>query len=323
MACMVGALASVSLLLMILQADFVHREPRSRSSFDLLSALQRLERQIIRLEHMSEKILLESLSSSSGLGLSGPWLDPNLLAHLEQKSEEVYWHRRSKLDALPSPDFKGLEPSWPCLWGKEHIGVSDGGNKWACGTRLLRIPCVVYSFSLGHTEFGKGASKLTKSCELHMHGPLSGETRRPKDMHVHFHNLSLGSYDGRFKLGAGTSKNLTRLEGMPVKTLSTIMREHGHSHIDALNLDIEGLEYEVISSLNATGWPSIGQMMIDVHADKEERYRERLSMLVDQVESAGFRLFHKEINICAPHACVEYAFIQRGWRPEIMDYSNA
>lgn len=36
---------------------------------------------------------------------------------------------------------------------------------------------------------------------------------------------------------------------VPCRTLSTLMRQHGHDHIDLLKMDIEGAEYRVIGSV--------------------------------------------------------------------------
>eukprot|EP00439_Symbiodinium_sp_Y106_P030145 s1268_g3.t1 len=286
----------------------------------LITALDRLERKMIHLEQMSETILVKAPTSSAGSGSSGPSLDPESLARVERRSEDSYWFQRKELNQVPSPHFAGLEPNWPCLWGEEQIGVAGGdGNKWMCGARLLQTPCVVYSFSFGDFAFEKGAMNLAKGCEIHVHDPTTDGSQFQENMHWHFHKVGIADYDGLFKLGRGTW-HLTRLEGMPVKTLATLMQEHGHKHIDALKIDIEGIEYQVLTNLNTSGWPSIGQLMVEVHVQKDERYRRWLLKLVEQIESAGFRLFHKETNVLAPQGCIEYAFIQRGWRPETKAY---
>jgi len=50
----------------------------------------------------------------------------------------------------------------------------------------------------------------------------------------------------------------------PVKRLSTVMKELGHSHIDVLKMDIEGAEYSVIDDLLKSGIRP-QQMLIEFH----------------------------------------------------------
>lgn len=45
----------------------------------------------------------------------------------------------------------------------------------------------------------------------------------------------------------------TEKQMFPVKRLSTIMQELGHTHIDILKMDIEGAEYEVLEDMLASG----------------------------------------------------------------------
>ena len=51
---------------------------------------------------------------------------------------------------------------------------------------------------------------------------------------------------------------------VPVRRLSTIMRELGHGAIDLLKMDIEGAEYEVIADLLACG-ADVRQLLVEFH----------------------------------------------------------
>lgn len=56
---------------------------------------------------------------------------------------------------------------------------------------------------------------------------------------------------------------------MPVKKISTIMRDFGHSHIDLLKLDIEGSEFDVIENiLHEKILPK--QLSVEFHKTKTE-----------------------------------------------------
>ena len=280
----------------------------------VISALQRLEPKMTHMESSMKDLYQELVNVSKH-----DFWDEGALIKLELTSEHAYWHQRQELELARSPHFAGLEANWPCLWGEEVIGGEPShGTKWMCGARFLRKPCVLYSFSYGmrgQNPFQKGQSNLG-DCQIHIHDPTLDQS---KDGLYHVHKIGLGSGDGPLELTPAT-KHLVQLQGMPARTLMTAMKEHGHSHIDVLVIDIEGLEYEVLAKLNATGWPSIGQLLMTVHVQGSGSFRKQLLEVIAQVESAGFRLFRKALQITAPDACIEYAFMQKGWRPEIKAY---
>ena len=82
-----------------------------------------------------------------------------------------------------------------------------------------------------------------------------------------------------------------------------------------LQMDIEGAEYDVFDELFSSGFPNIRQILVEVHAFKHlqvlnkagnvlqnpSELRLRLDKLFEVLEGAGFRLFHKEINVLWTH----------------------
>ncbi len=128
----------------------------------------------------------------------------------------------------------------------------------------------------------------------------------------------------------------------PMRSLSSIMAELGHKHLDILKVDIEvkrqtacarwcgvqtcicltrvrqGAELQVLRGK----LPSIGQLQVEVHlsgvTDAKTVYKELFATL----EQCGLRLFHKEINARYDDSCVELSFIQKEWRPEKKLYTS-
>lgn len=78
---------------------------------------------------------------------------------------------------------------------------------------------------------------------------------------------------------------------VPVRKLSSIMDDLGHSHIDILKLDIEGAEYDVIDDiLSSEIRPS--QFLVEFHTRFPGGGKPKTKRAIDSLRSAGYRLFH-------------------------------
>jgi len=248
--------------------------------------------------------------------LKGPTWDLSTWKDVVQQAESAYWFQSVERNDTKwkriNTAFRKYSPNWPCLWGEVLMGVGKGdGNKWMCGAHLIRRPCIVYSFgSRRNTRFERGIHALQKDCEVHIYDPTVEAPGEVQQFGFHWHSVGLGSLDG----------NTTK--GMPVKTLATLMRENRHVYIDVLKVDIEGAEFESFKQIVQDGWPSIGQLMIEVHLlARGDRTDPELDTLIAAFEKAGFRLYHQELNTLHMKCCMEYAFIQRDWRPEMKMYN--
>ena len=230
---------------------------------------------------------------------------------------------KTALEFQKTPDIWFLyEPLWTCP-DIELVGNFHDGVKWVCGIRRLRKNCIVYSFgSNGDDQFEIDILKKT-SCEVFTFDPtLSVEKERMLSTNVrkNFHAIGLANYDGLMEIGGMERK---------VLSLKTIMKDLNHMRIDILKIDIEGAEYDIFDGLNFSGFPDIGQILVEVHAfrhlqdlnkngNPEEvpsKLRLRLDRLFQVLETAGFRLFHKEINVLWSrpqylNMGVEYAFLR-------------
>lgn len=89
------------------------------------------------------------------------------------------------------------------------------------------------------------------------------------------------------------------------------MSEHpsGHSHIDILNIDIEGWEFQTLISMidfaSGTGSPlPFGQLLLEIHA-WNQRFDDFLYWF-EQLENAGLRPFMSEVSF-TPQSDYAYA----------------
>jgi amino acid adenylation domain-containing protein/FkbM family methyltransferase len=51
----------------------------------------------------------------------------------------------------------------------------------------------------------------------------------------------------------------------PLRTISDIMREHGVTQIDLLKIDVQKSELDVLAGIEASDWPKIRQIVVEVH----------------------------------------------------------
>jgi len=69
----------------------------------------------------------------------------------------------------------------------------------------------------------------------------------------------------------------------PVRTLSSILAECGSPRVDLLKIDVEKAEHDVIAGVAPTDWPSIRQLVVEVHDTSN-----RLAALRSQLSSLGY-----------------------------------
>jgi hypothetical protein len=84
---------------------------------------------------------------------------------------------------------------------------------------------------------------------------------------------------------------------VPVRRLSGMMRELGHSRIDLLKLDIEGAEYQVVQSLLDDGI-DVGILCVEFDESAanhlDTRYLDRIEGALQTLLAAGFQVIAKE-----------------------------
>ena len=185
-----------------------------------------------------------------------------------------------------------FDANWPCMWGEAITGAMETKARWGkymdgwkftCGLSLITEPCVVYSLgSSGNMAFEVGVLKAKPHCETHIFDKDSfgleqwfpTEDARAR---VKFHRAFIAERDDLAM-------------NPPHRSLASIMKELGHTHIDLLKMDIEGAEYGALSQ----SLPSIGQLQLEAHTKLQSA--SAYSKLFEHLEAHGLRLFHKEVN---------------------------
>ena len=234
-----------------------------------------------------------------------------------------YWYtREGSKDDIPAQLLK-YRGAWPCMWG-ERILRHQGSPQWdssykICGGHMLQDPCVVYSFgSNDDFDFEDSLHAVAPHCEILIFDP-SGSRHENRQVR----QLALSNISGHeaLKLKEDDAE-LTKVDSL---TLADVMAANGHRHVDVLKIDIEGSEHRVIDQLHAAGWPSVGQLLMEVHIgpDLQNHTIADLDLLVSRLEHAGFRLFSAEPNsVWGKECCVIFSFIQAFWRPNVKDYPS-
>jgi FkbM family methyltransferase len=77
---------------------------------------------------------------------------------------------------------------------------------------------------------------------------------------------------------------------VPMRSVSSVMREFGHTRLDILKLDIEGAEYDAIADILDSDI-RVGQLLIEFHHRFPGIGIERTRSSIEQLETVGFLPF--------------------------------
>lgn len=170
--------------------------------------------------------------------------------------------------------------------------------------------CIVYSFGASpslisalwalilvtginyESSFESEILKNTKHCEIWGYDfsvkSFGPEIPASLSHRTHFNAFGLGGEDKH-----GPNDN------PPMYTLETLMKQNGHTHIDILKIDIEGWEFDTLTTLIkpyiASGQPlPFGQLQLEIHIWNKSfpQYLQWWEML----EEAGLRPFWTEVS---------------------------
>ena len=153
--------------------------------------------------------------------------------------------------------------------GLKRLGSDYGG--WYAPTAEIGPESVVYSGGIGgDVTFDKALMKLC-GCKVFGYDPTPtaiqyvADQRAAGELTDRFHFTPVGLWDSETDLkffapktrgwvGSYSALNLQGSEdreaiSVPVKRLSTLMKDNGHTLIDFLKIDIEGAEYRVINEI--------------------------------------------------------------------------
>jgi len=213
-------------------------------------------------------------------------------------------------------------PSFQCPHHVERIGTLGDGGKWVCGMERVarQEKCVIYSFGInGESSFEAALLERAPGCEVWGYdftvdsfGPEIEKTPQLKER-SHFFPFALG---GRNAHGPGDSPKYY--------TLDALMQLNGHTFIDVLKIDIEGAEFDTLTTFLAAHKPAspfssttlpIGQLQLELHAWDDYGKFDFFHGWWASLEAAGLRPFWTEANMvyvnynAGKPQLVEYSFI--------------
>ncbi|KAI0301032.1 methyltransferase domain-containing protein [Multifurca ochricompacta] len=206
-------------------------------------------------------------------------------------------------------------PAFQCPHRVQRIGTLGDGGKWVCGLDRVakQDKCVIYSFGInGESSFESTLLKRAPGCEawgydysVNNWGPEINDDPELKKR-AHFKPWALGGTD-----------NHNENDNPKYWTLDSLMNLNAHSFIDILKIDIEGGEFDALTSFlrahENRDFP-VGQLQLEIHARDGREHFESFSRWWASLEAAGLRPFWTEPNLV-------YINLVRGVRPELAEYS--
>ncbi|KAF9901197.1 hypothetical protein EC991_006428 [Linnemannia zychae] len=196
-----------------------------------------------------------------------------------------------------------FQPAFNCPWEVERIGKFSRGGLWTCGPSLYELqqpkqqqakPCIVYSMTKDTSTFSFELALIERAgCEVWVFAPSlpTKVTSRPElkdNPRLHFVETAVGKAD-----------RISR-DGTPFMTLPTIMKDHGHSWIDFLKLDLEGAEYRLLDTwMEHYDVLPFSQLLAEIHLKDESGDEVSFSdfrQWWERVEAAGLRPFWAEVG---------------------------
>jgi FkbM family methyltransferase len=208
-----------------------------------------------------------------------------------------------------------VEPDLIC--DKERFGSDYGG--WNVVTTRIDTHSIVYSFGVG--EDASFDTALIEKFDLTLHAfdptpkSIDWVNRQGFSNHFVMHNYGIATFDGEAFFNPpenpdhishtllDRSSTKANAISVPVKKLSTIMKELGHDQIDILKMDIEGAEYEVIKDISKSGIRP-RQILVEFHHRFPGVGIKRSNEAIDRLRSMGYQLF----SVSATNE--EFCFIQ-------------
>jgi len=226
-----------------------------------------------------------------------------------------------KIDMFPAPvspwppytfwDF--FPAAFNCPFEIERLGALGDGGKWVCGiSRLVAKPdCVVYSIGINHeSSFEAEILDRTSGCQVWGYDfsvkAFGPEIPATQAYRTHFYPYGLSGVD---KHEASDKDKFY--------TLQTLMNMNGHKFIDILKIDIEGWEFDTLTTLIKTyqdqGLPlPFGQLQLEIHA-WDQNFPVFLKFW-EGLEDMGLRPFWTEPNLV-------YQNYNRGSTADLAEYS--
>ncbi|MDD2456438.1 MAG: FkbM family methyltransferase [Kiritimatiellae bacterium] len=200
----------------------------------------------------------------------------------------------------------------PC----ERLGSAYGG--WTTITDRISADTIIYSFGIGDdASFDLALIERFGACVYAFDPtPKSIEWTKLNSLPSSFimNPVGLADFDGQALFAPPEDPSHvshTLLErpatqreaiSVPVRRLSTIMHELGHTHVDILKMDIEGAEYAVIDDMYQTAIRP-EQILVEFHHRFSGVGASKTRVAIRTLRKMGYQLFaisetNEEFSFC-------------------------
>ena len=194
--------------------------------------------------------------------------------------------------------FPRLELSIPML----TLGAGDG--TWCVAPDRIDSGSVVYSFGIGRDLRFERDLIERFGVTVHAFDPtpiaLAWVATQTLPPGLKVHPLGIAAEDGTARFAAPSragweSYSMLRKKGAgesveaPVRRLSTLMRDLGHTRLDLVKMDIEGAEYAVLPDLIESGIRPV-QILVEFHHRWREAGARRTRAMLRLLHQYGYRI---------------------------------
>jgi len=234
---------------------------------------------------------------------------PNCPRKCKTKQLGLPVHEIVKLDPL--------EPTYSCST-LERLPFSDGdGPKFICGVQAIgkRGNCLVFSLgSDGNVQFERAIHESRPDCKVHTFDPTLSPRKKnfmkneERKGILEFHDVGASAVAQNIVLN-GQQVSLQPIDSL----ISLVADSDNHPTIHLLKVDIEGYEYEILTSAlrecQQRARPLFDQLAIELHSLCVEA--RIIYNMVKSLSRCGYRLVSKERNHwgCRGAHCAEFTFV--------------
>lgn len=195
---------------------------------------------------------------------------------------------------------------------------SKFGNRFI-DTKDLGENSIVYSGGVGG-EISFELSLAHKfGCKIYLFDPTEtgiSTMMNPANQNplIHYYKIGLNKIDsivefsepdnpeeGSFRIKRYNATH-SKIRQFECKSISTLMKELGHKHLDILKIDIEGFEYGVIEDIIENDL-DVRQICVEFHHFYKEIPRSRTRTSINLLKQNGYQIIHKAI---ADYTFVKY-----------------
>lgn len=186
------------------------------------------------------------------------------------------------------------------------LSIGNAGANFTVAIQLLNDSSIVYSFGVG-TDISFDLGLIEKyGMNVFAFDPTPKSINWVKSQQIpnqfKLYEYGLADYDGSANFNPPENpdhvshtllekpRNNTNAIPVQVRTLSSIMKEFGHTQIDVLKMDIEGAEYSVIENVLKSG-VKIKQWLIEFHHRFDNVGVNKTKQAIQLLNKNGYKIF--------------------------------